>query len=64
MCVESILIKHFIIIDRIFAVGGYGDGNNYLNTGEYYTPNTDTWTMIRNMKYKRDGPGEILVFEV
>lgn len=40
--------------DKIYITGGF-DGHHCMNTAEVYDPNTNQWTMITAMRYRRSG---------
>lgn len=43
--------------DRIYICGGF-DGQECLQTAEYYNPTTNQWTMIPPMRSQRSGVGQ------
>ena len=45
-----------MLLGKIYAVGG-SDGTQELNTVECYDPNTDTWSDVTPMKYRRSNAG-------
>jgi len=42
--------------DRVYICGGF-DGQECLQTAEYYNPVTNQWTMIQPMHSRRSGVG-------
>ncbi|XP_078491320.1 kelch-like protein 12 [Ciona intestinalis] len=54
MNVKRVLAGCAVINDTIFVVGGHKK-NQYLSSGEFYSPVFDTWEMIANMKQSRHG---------
>lgn len=43
--------------DRVYICGGF-DGQECLQTAEYYNPITNQWTLIQPMRNRRSGVGE------
>ena len=50
------LIKYFSSTDMIYIAGGF-NGQECLNTAEYYDPTTNQWTQLTNMRNRRSGVG-------
>lgn len=44
--------------DKIYICGGF-NGQECLNTAEYYNPSTNHWTLITPMRNRRSGVGVI-----
>ena len=51
----------FAYIDRVYICGGF-DGQECLQTAEYYNPITNQWTMIQPMRSRRRGVGSFGYF--
>jgi hypothetical protein len=47
-----------IFFCRIYVVGGFRD-LTYLNTAEFYCPQTNTWTLIGLMQKPRSSPSVV-----
>jgi hypothetical protein len=47
-----------IKIDRIYICGGF-NGQECMNSAEYFDPKTNQWTMIAPMRNQRSGVGVI-----
>lgn len=43
---------------KVFICGGF-NGQECLNTSEYFNPATDQWTLIANMNNRRSGVGVV-----
>lgn len=46
----------YAFTDRVYICGGF-DGQECLQTAEYYNPITNQWTMIQPMRSRRSGVG-------
>lgn len=60
MC--NYFFKRYISIefyaDRIYICGGF-NGQECMNSAEYFDPKTNQWTMIAPMRNRRSGVGVI-----
>lgn len=49
-----LIFLKFFIKDNIYICGGF-NGSECLSTAEYYTPDTNQWTLIPSMLNRRSG---------
>ena len=47
---------YYCLSDKIYIMGGF-NGQESLNSVEYYDPATNQWTMVRPMRDRRSGVG-------
>ena len=50
-------LTYFIFAGHLYVVGGF-TGDNCLTHGEYYSPETNQWSMITHMLTPRSGLGK------